>query len=95
MSTETLDKLPEESVTIGDLRYAKDDLKSAFRKADLDENGQVVRSEWRNAQAHNWPPIWLWPGALAAVVCIIFLIGGRDVKTSSPEEKGADEGENA
>ena len=37
------------------------------------------------AQAHNWPPIWLWPGALAAVVCLLFLVGGRDVTPTESE----------
>jgi MFS family permease len=35
-------------------------------------------------EAHNWMPIWLWPCALAAAVCLLFIVGGRDVK---PEEK--------
>lgn len=27
---------------------------------------------------HNWPPIWYWPAALAAVVTAIFFVAGRD-----------------
>jgi MFS family permease len=31
-------------------------------------------------QMHHWPPIWLWPAGLAALVAVVFLIAGRDVK---------------
>lgn len=44
-------------------------------------------------QTHHWVPIWLWPCALAAIVCVLFLIGGRDV---TPKEQAAEiEGEDA
>jgi hypothetical protein len=36
-------------------------------------------------QGYQWAPIWLWPGALAAVVCVIFWIGGREVKAVEKE----------
>ncbi|MEN6493337.1 MAG: MFS transporter [Thermoguttaceae bacterium] len=36
------------------------------------------------AEGHHWAPIWLWPGALAAVVCVLFLLGGRDPKPAEP-----------
>jgi len=51
-------------------------------------------------EEHKWGPIWLWPAMLAAIVCVLFLLGGRDVKsdeektekteTPEPEEKGDD-----
>lgn len=34
---------------------------------------------------HQWQPIWLWPGALAALVCVLFLAGGRDAKSAPAE----------
>jgi len=36
-------------------------------------------------EEHQWGPIWLWPAMLAAIVVVLFLLGGRDVK---PEEEG-------
>jgi len=29
---------------------------------------------------HQWAPIWYWPAGLAAVVTLLFLVGGRDVQ---------------
>jgi nucleoside transporter len=37
---------------------------------------------------HQWQPIWLWPAALAAVVFLLFLLGGRDVKQATTETGG-------
>ena len=34
---------------------------------------------------HQWQPIWLWPAALSAVVFLLFLVGGRDVKQAASE----------
>jgi MFS family permease len=72
-------KLPENGLKVGDLTYAKADLLAALQRADTDESGAVTRQEWQVARSHNWPPIWLWPAGLAAVVCLLFLVGGRDV----------------
>ncbi len=79
--------LPEEGVTIGGFSYAKADLVAALEKADTDESGAVTRTEWQAARSHNWPPIWIWPGLLAAVVCLVFVAGGSDVPR--PEEAAA------
>jgi len=80
--------------------YAKTDLIEALRTADANGDGVVTRPEWRKAQSHRWPPIWLWPGVLAAAVCVLFLLGGRDVKSeedkgdeSQPQEDGDSPGE--
>jgi len=62
------EELPEAGLTIGGLTYAKIDLLEALQKADTDESGAVTREEWQVARSHNWPPIWLWPAGLAAVV---------------------------
>jgi nucleoside transporter len=93
---QVLGRLPDEQLKVekrddtGELTetmtYARNDLVPAFRRADRDGDGVVTREEWRDARSHDWPPIWLWPCALAAVVGLVFLVGGRDVK--SEEEKG-------
>lgn len=36
--------------------------------------------------AHHWPSIWYWPAGLAAVVTLLFLIGGRDVPKEQAEK---------
>ncbi len=87
-----IEGLPEEGIrvptkdaagaTTGNLAYARKDLLEAFTRADADKDGAVTPDEWRVAQAHTWPPIWLWPAVLSAIVCVIFLIGGRDPKTA-------------
>jgi nucleoside transporter len=41
-------------------------------------------------QGHHWQPIWLWPGALAVVVGILFFIGGRDVVAAEKKEDAKD-----
>jgi nucleoside transporter len=75
-----LEELLPDRLVIGELAYQKEPLLKAASKADRDKNGTLTPYEWRMARSHDWPPIWLWPGALAAAVCLLFLIGGRDVK---------------
>jgi hypothetical protein len=97
-----LNELPEEDIRIestsddGEVTetraYAKEDLLLAFKNADEDADGVVTRPEWRKAQAHVWPPIWLWPCGLAAVVCLLFCVGGRDVKPEAQEAEEKAEG---
>jgi nucleoside transporter len=82
-----IDALPEEGVTIEELTYAKKDLVETFGRVDADADGTVTRAEWRIAQAYQWSPIWLWPCGLAAVVLVIFLLGGRDVTGLAEEEQ--------
>ena len=60
--------------------YAKADLLAALNRADADRDGTVTTAEWRAAQAHRWPPIWLWPAALAAVVSALFAMAGSEPK---------------
>lgn len=45
---------------------------------------------YKSGDLHQWLPIWLWPALLAAIVCVLFLLGGRDVK---PDEDPAEETE--
>jgi len=73
------ERLPEEGLKIGDVTYAKKDLLEALQAADTDESGGVTQLEWQAARSHNWPPIWFWPGLLAALVCLVFVAGGSDV----------------
>lgn len=97
---QVLGRLPENQLKVemrddeGDLIetmiYAREDLVPAFRRADADGDGVVVRSEWREARSHTWPPIWLWPCGLAALVGVFFLVGGRDVKSDDEEVEGGE-----
>ncbi len=85
LSLAVVRELPEATVTLGEFEYIKGDLLNALHQADADGDGVVTRPEWRIAQAHRWPPIWYWPGGLAAVICLLFWIGGRDVKPASQQ----------
>jgi len=73
--------------------YSKKDLLEAFKNADEagDNNGFLSYAEWREAQSHVWPPIWLWPAALSAIVCLIFFFGGKDPTPAQEEDKTAQE----
>ncbi len=98
-----LGRLPEEGIkverkttaekVIETRTYAKKDLLGALNKADANVDGVVTRPEWREARSHTWPPIWLWPGVLALAVCLLFFVGGRDVKSEQerPEETTAEQ----
>ena len=87
-----LDALPDEGITLaktaedgkvtGSSSYAKKDLLDAFKAADQDKDNVVTYAEWREAQSHVWPPIWLWPAALSAFACLVFLAGGREPKVA-------------
>lgn len=51
-----------------------------------------VGEKYPLGDGHQWGPIWLWPAMLAAIVCVLFLLGGRDVKSEEkPEEKKPDQ----
>lgn len=45
------------------------------------------------AQGHQWAPIWLWPAGLAAVVAVMFLVGGRNVIAAEKPAEEKAEGE--
>jgi len=91
--------LPAESVSfnvlsktgevVGSLSYSKKDLIQALKKADASGDGVVTSAEWRSAQAHRWPPIWLWPAGLSALACALFWIGGRETKPEKAQGEGA------
>lgn len=58
--------------------YPRTELLTAFKSADVNQDNLLTRQEWQEYRMHNWPPIWLWPGLLAAVVAVFFGFGGRD-----------------
>jgi MFS family permease len=86
LSLAAMQKEMPENVVVGGVTYDKPALLAAAKKADTNHNGTVTAAEWRTARSHDWPPIWLWPGVLAAVVALLFLIGGRDVTPAKAEQ---------
>jgi hypothetical protein len=58
-------------------RFDRADLAAALKKADLDGDNKVSRSEWRVAQRKDWFHIWLWPAIAALVTCGLFWMGFR------------------
>ena len=52
-----------------------------------------VGDTYKSADLHQWAPIWLCPAFLAAVVCVLFILAGRDVKSEDepPEEAASAE----
>ena len=61
-----------------DLVYSGMSIRSALLSLDRDQSGGVNRLEWRKAQSHGWYRIWLWPAAMAAATCLLFLVGFHD-----------------
>jgi MFS family permease len=84
-----VEKYPQPALVLGDTSYAKSDLVAAFKAADADGDALVTRPEWRMAQAHRWPPIWLLPAGLAALVTVLFAIGGREKGVKAAQEEAA------
>lgn len=64
--------------------YPAEELFKAFQKADAQGNadGVVTYAEWQQVAIHRWPPIWLWPALLAAVVAVLFWFGGQEAKAA-------------
>ncbi len=58
--------------------YPREKLLAAFKEADRNQDNLLTHDEWQDYRMHNWPPIWLWPGLLAALVAAVFGFGGRD-----------------
>lgn len=48
-----------------------------------------VGDMYKTVDGRQWGPIWLWPAMLAAIVCVLFLLGGRDLKSEDEEPEGA------
>jgi nucleoside transporter len=81
----TINEIPERWVeqksaelSPDDLVYSGEDLRRVFPEIDRDNDGAVTRAEWRQAQAHGWRTIWLWPAAMAGAACLIFVLGFHD-----------------
>lgn len=66
--------------------YSRVELLAAFKQADVSQDNLLTRQEWQNYRMHKWPPIWLWPGLLAAIVAIFFAFGGRDATAAAVSE---------
>jgi hypothetical protein len=58
--------------------YDRIGLQSPLHSLDRNMDGGVDRQEWRRAQSHDWHRIWLWPAAMAAATCLLFLAGFHD-----------------
>ncbi len=63
--------------------YPVKELLSAFAKADSNDDGIVVQSEWRKLAMHDWTKIWGWGALVAVVAAVLFAIGGRDPSPAS------------
>ncbi|HOM16199.1 MAG TPA: MFS transporter [Thermoguttaceae bacterium] len=72
--------------------YPQDKLLEVFKKADANGDSIVSYEEWQGVANHRWPPIWLWPALLAAVVAVMFWFGGQDAQAA---EAAAPSGEPA
>ena len=70
------------------ITYAKKDVLEALDKADVNDDAVVTRAEWKAHTTHTWPPIWLWPAGLAAVVCLLFFLAGREAKAEEEPAEG-------
>lgn len=67
------------------LVYSGDKLAAIFDEM-VGEGDSVSRAQWRQAQAHGWGRIWLWPALMAAGTCILFWLGFHDRGNSKVRE---------
>lgn len=58
--------------------FAKAELVALFSSIDRNGDGGITMEEWRLAQNHNWPMIWLWPAVGAWFTLVLFWVGFRD-----------------
>jgi hypothetical protein len=68
------------------LTYSREHMLEAFDRMDDDQSGAISRFQWRTAQAHDWPHIWMWPAAMAAGTCLFFWLGFHDTVRTKPDE---------
>jgi len=80
-----VEALGKEHLEIGTNRFARSDFVALLKQVDADRDGRVTRPEWRAAQAHRWPVIWLWPLVLALVTGVLFFIGFHDNRQTTAE----------
>lgn len=69
----------ERQEVVATISYPAEQLLAAYQSADANGDNVVTHEEWQAVRTHRWPPIWLWPAALATVVCVLFIFTGRDV----------------
>ena len=62
----------------GDLVYPGYEIRRRLMYYKKDTQAGMSRSEWRAAQAHNWPKIWLWPALMAVATALVFMLGFHD-----------------
>ncbi|MCS7306280.1 MAG: MFS transporter [Thermoguttaceae bacterium] len=69
--------------------FPADKLLDVFKEADANEDGVVTHEEWQLVAIHRWPPIWLWPALLAAVVVVLFWVGGQEAPPAAASAQSA------
>lgn len=82
-----LEAMSKERFEVGGKRFARSDFVALLKRVDANQDGVVTRPEWRQAQAHRWPMIWLWPLVLALATGVVFWSGfhdNRPATTQSP-----------
>ncbi len=75
-----VEKKDEQNQVLEKRTYPQDKLLQVFTKADVNQDGVVTYEEWQGVANHHWPPIWLWPALLAAVVAVLFWFGGQEAR---------------
>jgi nucleoside transporter len=78
--------IPVSGLKFGDHSYSRDELIAAFTKiARLNGSGEqpdddfnLTRQQWLDAQSAQWKPIWLWPSGILAVLLVLFALAFHD-----------------
>ncbi len=70
--------------------YAQEKLLEVFQKADTNQDAVVTSEEWTAVANHRWPPIWLWPALLAAVIAALLWLGGQDTQAVAASAQPAE-----
>lgn len=65
-------------------RVAQEHFLAIFSDIDGDDDGRITMAEWRIAERHDWPKIWLWPAVGAGLTLVLFWFGFRDRRVTIP-----------